>query len=266
MAATLSKVRIVASLVVCLIDDYTGEACKRGKFSLTLEDKVVRRPVPKPEGYYVFTDLPGGSCRLSIRSDIFFEETLDVNLDAIDDPEGVLYVSLRPRSFYPFPEGAALIRGGLRDEEGRPAGGVRVRAVMLSENSARARVSRDGCGAGEREIGVANASGIISVNDIFLLKEKSGEEAEYIQVAGAVKEEGRYRLAEPLKSECGAKTLLLPVVDTRTDERGELAVYFRGLKQEGCRVRLEFKGTDRVWGKETEVSEANTTNLGVFSW
>jgi hypothetical protein len=60
MAAGLSKIRIAASLVVCLLDDYTGEVCRRGKFSLSLEGQVVRRPVIKPDGYYVFTDLPGG--------------------------------------------------------------------------------------------------------------------------------------------------------------------------------------------------------------
>jgi hypothetical protein len=177
----------------------------------------------------------------------------------------VLFVSVKPQPFYPFPEGAALIRGNLRESGSRPAAGVRVRAVTLSDNCARARVSREGCGEGGREIGVANVSGIISANDTFLLKEKSGEEFGYIQITGALKEEGRFKLGQPLESECGAKTLLLPVVETRTDERGELVLYFRGLKQEGCRVRLEFYGQDRVWEQETEVSEGRTTNLGVVT-
>jgi hypothetical protein len=257
------KINTRVSLVVCTIDDYTALPRSGGNISVRLEGMTWKIPVRKPGGYYIFTDLPEGLYNVKVYSDVYMEEATAINIAELDPKNPVIYVTLKPRVYYPFSEGATLIRLSLRDGNGLAVPDAPVTAVMITENCARAKLSGELNGDGENAINVAYVSGRISAGDVYLISEKDNKESEYCSIA-CLKEDAKCfglqgRLQHPHKR--GA--LLLPVVRTRTDQRGETVIYFREPCPVNFKIRLQAQINNKLVEKELDIEAGKTLNFTV---
>ncbi|HEC97726.1 MAG TPA: hypothetical protein ENI58_06165 [Nitrospirae bacterium] len=68
-------------------------------------------------GYYCFTDLATGNYTVSIESDLYFPEDTAVDTAALDSRNPVVAIELKPKSSYPFPGHATLVRGLVSNAE-----------------------------------------------------------------------------------------------------------------------------------------------------
>lgn len=102
------------SLAIWLIDDFTKQA-PLGYVSLVIADGD-SRAVQNLSGYYTVNDLIAGIHAVHIDADRYFPVDMHVDTGALDPKNPVVEVVLMPRSFYPFPANATLVRGIVANE------------------------------------------------------------------------------------------------------------------------------------------------------
>jgi len=125
------------SLAISLKDGYTGGR-PLGDVKLLLDGHV--KPVLNPSGYYTFLNIPAGRYQLNVVSENYVEEMMMVDIE--EDPFTLKEISLMPRTHYPFPPGATLVRGSLKDFRG-PIGSAVLKG-SLPESSFSGRTDERG--------------------------------------------------------------------------------------------------------------------------
>ena len=111
------------SLAVSAVDDYTDRHLT-GNVELALGKK---RALVNPSGYYLFLDIADSDYTLKAQADYYFSQEQDVALPLSGDP--IIELTLKPAPAYPFPRGATLIRGIVRDPDGKPVPGATVKVI-----------------------------------------------------------------------------------------------------------------------------------------
>jgi hypothetical protein len=127
------------SLAIRLVDDYTKEQ-PVGAVSVSLKDQKYEA-IKNPSEYYLFLDLPGEDYTVQVRSDFYFDETLDVHLSSLDPRNPSKDILLKPKPTYPFPNGATLIRGTVADQNKKLVSDA---TVEFSEKNLKTSTSKNG--------------------------------------------------------------------------------------------------------------------------
>lgn len=97
-----SVIQSRVSLVLSLTDTYTGGPPLRSSCLVRAEGREIR-PLYKDGGYVVFQNLPGEPIRFCVESPYYADETVSVDLSAVENGYPVLPVPLTPSAAYPFP-------------------------------------------------------------------------------------------------------------------------------------------------------------------
>lgn len=97
-----------ASLVVLVIDDFTGEPALDGKVTVLIPGH--RPPVVKSDGYHVFVNLSEDKVEVLCESKIYEPKKEQVELTGRSEDE-VFIIRLVPSAGYPVPSDAACVSG-----------------------------------------------------------------------------------------------------------------------------------------------------------
>jgi hypothetical protein len=250
------------SLVICLIDTHTANTPLGPNIHVQLAG-IFSKPVKKPNGSYIFSDLPKGSYQLSIRSEHYFDEELEVVVDVRDS---VCYVPLTPLPSYPFKQGSSLLRMGIKEGRGHPLAGAKISAILASEDCARARLAQDDAKKGSTELTVGSITGHVGVGDRFLIKGRGSKEGEEVcRISKVLEHQKRFQLERPLERSYIRGSLLLPIVQSRSTDKGEAVIAFTGIRTKVFQVKLEVtceSTNSRSLLKEVMAEEGTTTNMG----
>lgn len=257
----LARLRTRFSLAVCLLDANHTDNPRLAGAAVTLEG-VLSKPVRKASGWFIFTDLQEGTYRLNVNIPDYFSESIEIVVDA---GHPVVYVPLIPLPSYPFVEGATLLRVCFRNNSGLPVAGVRLTAVVVSESCARARIAQDEVQPGAVELPLGQVTGGIAPGSLFLIRGRDPQQQGERCVVESVADRMRaVKLTKPLASAHSRGDLLLPVVETRSDERGEAVVAFPGCRAKTFDVALAIAGGASTLAKEVTLAEGKTANLGTL--
>ncbi len=121
------------SLAVSLTDNYSKQQ-PIGKVTVSLKDEDYIA-VKNPSGFYLFFNLPTTKTYIvQVKSECYFDaESLPLTLLPPDKDNNVVLnsteIALDPTPAYPFPHGATLIRGMVKDETGNPVPNANVTLV-----------------------------------------------------------------------------------------------------------------------------------------
>ena len=103
------------SLALLIIDGYSGRVLRSGiKVSLNANTKI--KPIINVSGYYCFSQLQDDIVNVVVEPNIgtfgvYSQHEQTVDLSVLDKKDPVVKISLNPKSNYPFPKQATLIRG-----------------------------------------------------------------------------------------------------------------------------------------------------------
>ncbi len=97
-----------ASLVVLVIDDFTGKPVVDGSVVLSVPGQ--RPPVAKGDGYHVFVNLTETKIPISVKSKIYECRTEQVDLTGREEEE-VFILRMIPGTGYSFPAGTVCVSG-----------------------------------------------------------------------------------------------------------------------------------------------------------
>ncbi|WP_139487987.1 hypothetical protein [Brevibacillus dissolubilis] len=251
------------SFVVRLIDSYTGGSPADPQLRVRLVGWDAK-PVRKPDGSFVFVGLPGpdqrGRWQVTVESDIYLDEVIEVEMDGLEPLNPVVHRLLLPRPCYPYTAGATIIRASVRDARGRGVAGIEAQATIVTPECYKARLAQDTDENARERVELMQRTGGVVVGSRFLLVGKEGEPPREICEIAEVISERSYRLKDPLSTPWRRGTWLLPITWTRSDERGELALYLPFTRRKSFQVIIEVAAQV----KEVDVEEGTMTALGSF--
>lgn len=251
------------SLAVILNDDYNVKAVPVEDDIKVFIKELPVSPIRNTSGYYVFTNLPEKQYTVCVSSKYYFYEETQVNLEKLNPVEPVLNVKLKPNPSYPFPTNATLIRAMVCDAKGHAAGGAKLRAVPLTGYTA--KIASRGVAAGDSELGLVSVARKIFPGDVFLIKNKEDTNREYCVIAGTSENQDGaqvLRLAEETKFAHSKGVTLIPVLESVTDENGEMVLYFRNTFARKFEARIEISFHGQNTSLKTQVVEGTTVSLG----
>lgn len=255
------RIRSVFSYAVRLVDMYTRGAPFRSSLSVCLANHP-QVPVCKGDGWYIFTDLPDGIYTLTISSREYMDRsvTFSVTTGSTSYSERIIY--LYPSPVYPFRAGDSLIRGRACVEDGSPTGGAYVQAVISYERDAPVKLAEDAAKEAT-ELIVASKKGQVDLADAFLLETPTCK-GTIIRFAGPPK--GRvYPLTEPLSFAYPRGTVLLPLLETNCDDRGEFVVALPlFLEKTHARMKIEVWREEAAGFAELSIQASTTHSIGII--
>ncbi|MGZ4106295.1 MAG: hypothetical protein ACXVDE_02500, partial [Tumebacillaceae bacterium] len=156
-------------LVVELRDVYTSAAPRDPRISV-LVPGILRAPIRKSGGLFVFQGVPNGTYEVQVVSEHYVPVTVQVDTATLDPVNPVFTVPLTPSPAYPFVSDDTLVRASLRTERGAPAAGVQVRAIVTTEACARARLAQEVEQESGNELALTRIMGRLHVGERLLVK------------------------------------------------------------------------------------------------
>ncbi len=213
------------SLVVSPVDIWTRRMPAPAALSVMLAG-IQRKPVRKPDGTYLFFDLPEGSYLLNINSPSFIPVSEWVETSRLNPLHPVVTVPLLPGPGYMYPAASTAVRLRLVGTFGAPRAGVAVEAYATGDETARGRVSQEQLPAGETSIRVSLPQGQTVAGESLLLRGQGKQEL--VRIA-EVLPDGVWRLEQPIEHSYKRGASLLPAVRTYSSEGGVVLLPFRGV-------------------------------------
>jgi hypothetical protein len=250
-------------LVVQLLDVYTSSAPRDPRISV-LVPQLIRAPIRKSGGLIVFQDVEDGIYEVQVVSESYLPEMVQVDTATLDPLNPVVTVVLTPSPAYPFGGGDTLVRASLRDGRGTPAKGVQVRALVTSETCARARLAQE-IEPGGSEMALNRVMGRLHQGERLLVKGTADAQDEVCLIAQEPDGARSVSVAEPLQQSHPRGALVLPVVETRSDARGEVVLAFGNYRTKRFEIRVEFVSASGDVVKEVMVEEGTLRGLGVVT-
>jgi hypothetical protein len=257
------KIKTSFSFAVCLIDSYTGAPALGSEHNVFLMDLNVK-PIKKPNGYYVFTDLPIQSYEVCVQSKQFIEERIAVSLESIDMNDPIICIPLTPNTLYHFDEETTMIVALLQKQDGNPAVSVRVRATVTANECFKAKLGQDISDQCTTQISLAQVTGKVNIGDRFLLQSSTANTSEFCRVMAINETTRSFKLEHPLVHTYEKGALLFPVLETQSDSKGELIVYFKYFRVKSIGVTLEFIYAIQNEVRELTLDSSTLLNLGII--
>jgi hypothetical protein len=115
------------SLAAVLVDSYTN-ARAIGQVRVQLKE-LSQEGRLNPSGYFLFLNIPDDIYTLRVESEHYLDEEIVLSLPASPPEHLLVTIFLQPRPSYPFPPGATLIRGLVRDAVDNPVANAHVEIV-----------------------------------------------------------------------------------------------------------------------------------------
>lgn len=204
-------IRISASVVLRVLDGFTGQSPAPSAIRFTLDGEVCR-PISKTNGYYVLTNLSDGEHELVLRGANYADERLLVN---VDGQYRELMVTMKPGCRYPF--GRAVTWLTLQCEPGQ-------QIWMAAKNAmAELRIAQDAIKAGEdtgRLFFPASVQTMALPRDLLVV---DGARTEICRL----EELDEPLFAQPMAFDHKRSVCLYPVQSYTANEAGEIRAVFR---------------------------------------
>lgn len=97
------------TLAVWLVDDFTMRE-PLGPIRVMIKEGDINA-FRNLGGYYLFTDMAAGNYTVGIESDLYYTGEKTVDTSVLDPKNPVVPVVMKPKTAYPFPAYATLVRG-----------------------------------------------------------------------------------------------------------------------------------------------------------
>lgn len=246
--------RIHVSLIVSLIDSFTGKKPETSQLHVSVEGG--KTPIRKKEGYYIFTNLDSDIVTVVVTSPEYQQIRKRVALSELDEKEPFITIRIQPSRAYANRAGATVIYG-----KAKPLQELLFAAM---EDSVFYRLMSDCEGKHCKELTIFNPRMETLEGRRFLMWQKGikkYEIAHIIKMPNPNME--NYILESSLeKSYKKSETRLYPIYDCSADENGDYFILIPSLSGEKtelvCSWRLGKKQEnvklEVASGKENQVS------------
>lgn len=241
------------NFVLQLLDDHSREPPMGAvRYVETTSDERLLKPLVKPSGYAVFTNLLSGEHKIRVETTYYLpmEVMIDENVNPLVD---IGCYRLKPTSAYPFNNRTTVAYFRLLDSKGQSVQ-TSLCAYIDDESHHEARVME----VIDDTFRIAKVSEPLMVGDEFIL---SGDGQRRLRINREVETDVfEITMVSGPAPKVGDKLYKALFTHSGTDGRG--VVYFKGLHQSVVNMKLLIDGLDQSKEMLVELSESAKVNLG----
>lgn len=220
---------IHASLVILVIDDFTGKPVKDSSVRVSIPGQ--RPPVVKEDGYRIFLNLTESSFIILCESGIYKRREEWVDLSDWKEEE-VMILRLLPNAGYPAPASAVRVSGRTQPER---------RLLFWGSTEHGYRLLRDYECSHKEKIAIFNPGNKMLVGKKFFICGKEKKQKEYFKVAEAV--DGYCRMYKGLAADYKrAGSRIVPVYEVCSDEDGAFFLLLPGNYEDRIELFCQVEG------------------------
>jgi hypothetical protein len=228
-----------SSLIVLVIDDYSNKVVISSGLSVEVEGE--KKPIRKPDGYYVFLNLKNKAANLTIRCNTYYTEKRSVDLTQLKNTDPVIKIRVKPNKYYPALHQATCLQG-----IGKPGCEVR---VVCEDAMKHFRLLYDyNKDDMKDEIAIYNPDNNDLEGKLFQIMDKDRKHKEmFCAVKSKETQNSLYKIEPPLKNtyqKVGTK--ILPVFSSKTDSNGEYFIMINNINEDSAKCRCEIAGDKTI--------------------
>ena len=254
------RIHSVFSCAFRFVDTFTG----RSPINSNLHVKLIgsnEKPVAKGD-WYVCSNLTKGNYQLQIESQLYIPQTIDFE---ITDTRGngqceEQNIFLTPSTIYPFRQGDTLIRGGIREPSGLPAGGIPISAILHLQQGFAVKLSDD-ASISSKQVSLSCPTGRVSFPDAFCAE--VGGIRHTFQISEMDKGKIAH-LTRPLSEFLPKGTILYPFYETKSNDRGDYVFALSPKWSKACsRVDILVHANQLTGACTVAIEEGNVHSAGI---
>lgn len=201
----VGKVSFHVSLIVLVIDDFTGKPVGENRVSLSIAERTA---LGKKGGYHIFINVKEEKVAIICKSEIYQQRTVRVDLSQRDEQE-ILIIRLLPAAGYPIPNGTMCVTGQTDADR---------KLLFWNEESSEYKLLYD-YSKKSGMIHIYHPSGKELVGKSFFIRDRENGAKEYFRVIG--KKEQQYVMDRKLSADYKKLgTTVIPVYEAETDGQG----------------------------------------------
>lgn len=247
------------NLVVRLYDDYN----LRNVTSPVLfkVNDIDYKPIKKSGGYFVFINMEQCNVKIQIKSEEYFSEILELNLEELNQLNPVINLRLKPKPNRFFKEDDLIIRFKVLTKSG-----MEVEDALIG-----AYVSTIGYSIGklekaielEDELSIYEQRVDVLIGDVLALGTKENQNLEFITIEEKLAH-GRFRLKGKTKYLHSVDERLRKAIQTRTDSEGNGLIYFTNMTKKDNKITILVKSVGKDEKGVTAETEVNCEGFEVI--
>lgn len=251
----------VVSAVLKITDQFTRRPVSAHPFRFAVDEELFK-PIYKPGGYFVFTDLSHGIHKITMESQIYENRTINVVVSENAAEYEMLHFMLNPSPAYPFNITVTSICGCLCDNE-KPLSN---QPFCLLTGKEAIKIAQDDAdaGCGLLKLFVATAHGRLSVPSLLFIQDKKQEQQEFCVLTSRDENTRAYKLEQKLRFSHIRGTLLLEAIEYRTDLSGNFFAAFTmpPIKEASIDFILPQDGKNKIFS--VHVVSGKMNNVGMI--
>lgn len=219
MKNILCTIRQRASLVIKLIDDYTGNPIKDAKLEIIDYES---KPINKKDGYYIFTNLDDGIYGVLIKAENRLNQRIKVEIYEGFAKEGILKIRMKQKVKSPLIRNVTSLLLCFEDDKNRPIIDKEVKVVYEESKHSNRIIEKAQKNSTYIKLYTTDQEKLEGKE--FIIKNINSKEKCVIESFDPI--EKTLKLKNFLDSILEVGTSLYPVWRGRTDEEGKCIIPF----------------------------------------
>ncbi|MCT4593106.1 MAG: hypothetical protein N4A57_02370 [Anaeromicrobium sp.] len=255
-----SIIRKKVSVVIRIFHDYTWNPIMNG--IEVYFNNMPKKPIKKSGGYYVFTNLEDGIYKVNIKSQIYFNETIEIDTTKLDLLDPIINIRLKTKPNYFLREDSTIIKFKVVDLNKIPINLGIIKAFIDTKNYYEGQILEE-VKSGHEKVKVKKFCDAPLPGDILYLKEEEPDKSEYIKVLK--EDKGYYLLDSPINYDHKRDLKISRGFITKSDEDGNVIVYFKNLLKSKVNITFHIFHEGHLKEVNAQVVEGNLLNLGIIT-
>ena len=217
------------------------------------------KPLYKPGGYFIFTDLPSGRASFEIAAPIFRTEKVIADIPEAGNGYIINHLMMNPSRKYPFGGPVTTVSGRITTSKGPFA--EQKFHMMLGDGGEVMRIAEDKAEAGNclLKLFAAVPERQLSIPGNYMIKDKEEAKREFCLITQSADKDGIYPLEKEMAYSHLRATPLVEVIECATSSDGSFFTALPVLKERKASLDILVQGAAGSIKRTFEI-EANKEN------
>lgn len=252
------------SIILKIMDGFRKRTLLAPEVSIFL-NKQRMRPIYKPGGYFIFTDLPPGQACFEITSPVFRPEKVVADIPEAGKGYILNHIMMYPSRIYPF-GGPVTTVSGIISKGGAPF--TEQQFYMIPGDGKEVmRIAEDQAEAGNSRIKlfIAVSEHQLSIPGNYLIKDKEETKREFCLITQQADKDGMYPLEKGMVYSHLRATPLVEVIGCAASSDGSFFAAIPDLKEGQASLDIMVLGEEGNSFRRTyEIKAYQENDLGII--
>ena len=243
--------------VLRIVDDYTQQPINSGL--IIRSNEVNLKPIKKSDGLYVITNLQKNIGYISITSEIYFDEIINILDLSIDKMSPIINIRLKTKAIYFRYDDGAIIKFKINAQDNKLLQTICIKAFINTNNYSEGQVVEDVLQDTNYVKAKQFYDELLPGNDFFI-KDELNDRGEYIRIL--YKNTDKFVLFTKVHNNYSKGSKICRAFITKCDEYGNVVIYFRRLLRNNANIDVDICVNGYIKKINTNIESTGFLDLG----